>query len=356
MSEIAPALVRRVTSDRLTLIAVAELGTFVGGTAGSDPTTGRTVHSLDIVDLDEDALTRIPVDFLPHGFTRKPGAPHLAAIFEKRGPGAALIDLTARKRLGALTSKPGRHYYGHGVYSQSGDQLFVVETELETGAGLLSVRDTSSYREVEAFPTYGDRPHDCVPIDDGKVLVITNGGGTLGEKSAPCVSYVDVASRRLLEKVCFSDPKINAGHIGIGADGSLAVVSAPRDGLPPNTSAGGINLRTGKRKPERMRGPDHVMAKVVGESLSVVVHDGVAAVTNPVGGIVTFWSVAKKKLLGSYECESPRGIELARDQSAYVVSFGKHASVVLLDLHTFAPLPRAFGAARLGGSHIFPLL
>lgn len=317
--------------------------------------TGRPTCSLDIVDLDRDHLTRIAVDFLPHGFTRKPDAPHIAAIFEKRGPGAALVDLTTHKRLGTLNARPGRHYYGHGVYSREGDQLFVVETDLATGTGLLSVRDTTTYRELEAFPTYGDRPHDCVPIDDGRVLVITNGGGDLGTNSAPCVSYVDVASRKLLEKVCFSDPKINAGHIGIGADGSLAVVSAPRDGLPAETSAGGINLRTGKRKPERMRGPEKVMAKVIGESLSVVVHDSVVGVTNPLGGIVTFWSLGTKKLVAYYECESPRGIELSRDKSAFVISFGKHASIVLLGVDTYQPLDRAFGEARLAGSHIFPL-
>lgn len=350
------ALVRRVTGDRLTWNAVSELGTFVGGTGGSDPATGRPTCSLDILDLDHDHLTRIAVDFLPHGFTRKPNAPHIAAIFEKRGPGAALVDLITKQRLGTLTARAGRHYYGHGVYSRDGDQLFVVETELATGKGLLSVRDTAHYREVDSFPTYGERPHDCVPIDDGRVLVITNGGGDLGTPSAPCVSYVDVASRRLLEKVCFSDPKINAGHIGVGADGSLAVVSAPRDGLPAETSPGGINLRAGKRKPERMRGPDKVMAKVIGESLSVVVHDGIVGVTNPFGGIVTFWSLATKKLVAYYECESPRGIEVSRDKTAFVVAFGKHASVVLLDVKTYRPLDRTFGSARLAGSHIFPLI
>ncbi len=333
------------------------LGTFVGGTAGVDPATNKPFHSFDVVDLDADAVQRIAVDFLPHGFTTKPGSPHLAAVFEKRGPGAALLDLKSMKRVGGLRAKPNRHYYGHGVFSREGDQLFVVETDMDTGAGVLSVRETTGYKEVEHFPTYGDRPHDCVPIDDGKVLVVTNGGGELGgprsEKSEPCVCYVDVASRKLLEKVCFSDPKINAGHVAIGHDGALAVVSAPRDGLPAATSAGGINLRTGKRKPERMRGPDGVMAKVVGESLSVCIRDDLVGVTNPLGGIVTFWSLSRKKLVGFYECESPRGIELTRDRGAFVVGFGKHASIVLLDGETLLPIDRSFGDKRLGGSHMF---
>ena len=214
-----------------------KLGTFVGGTAGVDPATNKPFHSFDVVDLDADAVKRIALDFLPHGFTTKPGSPHLAAVFEKRGPGAALLDLKAMKKLGALRARASRHYYGHGVFSRAGDQLFVVETDMDTGAGVLSVRETTGYKEVEHFPTYGDRPHDCVPIDEGKVLVVTNGGGDLGSKSEPCVTYVDVASRKLLEKVCFGDPKINAGHIAIRDDGALAIVSAPRDGLGSGSSS-----------------------------------------------------------------------------------------------------------------------
>lgn len=335
---------------------MARLGTFVGGTGGLDPSTGRPTFSLDVVDLDEDALTRVTLEFLPHGFATKPGAPHVAAVFEKRGPGAALVDLATKRKIATMLPKPARHYYGHGVYTRAGDQLLIVETDLETGAGLLSVRETTGYREVETFPTYGDRPHDCVPIEEGKVLVITNGGGELGGKSTPCVTYVDVASRKLLERVSFSDPKINAGHVAIGRDGALAVVSAPRDGLEPATSAGGINLRLGKRKPTRMRGPEAVMAKVVGESLSVCIHDErkIVGVTNPLGGIVTFWSLTSHKLVGSYACESPRGIELTRDRSAFVLAYGNHASVTLIDVATLTSIERSFGQRRLGGSHIFP--
>lgn len=329
------------------------LGTFVGGTGGLHPQTLQPIFSFDVVDLDADEVARIDVDFLPHGFTTKPGSPHIAAVFEKRGPGAALLDLAEMRLIGRIRALPGRHYYGHGVFSRDGEHLFVVEIDLETRAGLLSVRETNSYREIYAFPTYGDRPHDCVLIDDGKVLVITNGGGNLGSKSEPCVTYVDVASRKLLEKIHFSDPKINAGHVAIRRDGALAVVSAPRDGLPPETSFGGITLRSPKRKPERMRGPNRVMDKVIGEALSVVMYEDTVAVTNPLGGIVTFWSFASKKLVGFYECENPRGVELTHDRSAFVVSFGKHASVVLLDVHTFKPVERGFGDKRLGGSHIF---
>ncbi len=331
------------------------LGTFVGGTAYVDPSTGAQHHSFDVVDLDRDDLRRIPLDFLPHVFTTKPGARHVAAVFEKRGPGAALLDLAAMRSLGKIKARAGRLYYGHGVFSREGDQLFVVEIDRETRAGVVSVRETTGYKEVDQFPTYGESPHDCVPIDDGKVLVITNGGGAIGSKDAPSVAYVDVSSRKLLERVVFTDPKVNAGHVAVAKNGDLAVVSAPRDGLPTD-GPGGIHLRAGKRKPERVRGPDAVAAKIVGESLSVCVHDEaeIVAVTNPHGGIVTFWSLRTHKLVGRHDCESPRGVEVSRDRASFVVAWGKHASVVLIDVATLAPVDRPFGDKRLAGSHVFP--
>lgn len=325
------------------------LGTFVGGTRIDK--SGVVEHTFDVVDLDRDSVRRVPLDFLAHGFTTRPDAPHVAAVFEKRGPGAALIDLRAGKLLGQIRAKARRHYYGHGVFL--GDRLFVIEMDLDTSHGVLSVRDTKAYKELDQFPTYGDRPHDCVPIDDGKVLVVTNGGGELGSQSEPSVCYVDVASHKLLEKVTFGDPKINAGHVAVGPKGELAVVSAPRDGLPPLESAGGITLRVGKKKPERMRGPDDVMAQVKGESLSVVIHRDLVAATNPTGGIVTFWSLSRGKLVGVHRCESPRGVGVTRDGRAFVLAYGLHASVKLLDVETLQPLPQTFGEARLGGSHLF---
>ena len=328
------------------------LGTFVGGTSYLEE--GKQRFTFDVLDLDTDEVQRIPLDFLAHGFAVKPGAPQVAAVFEKRGPGAALLDLRAMKLVSKIRGKASRAYYGHGVYDREGENLYVVETDLDTHRGVVSVRETTTYKEIDAFPTHGDNPHDCVAIDDGKVLVFTNGGGRIGE-GEPSVTYVEVATRKLLEKVTFTDPKVNAGHLVIGRDGSLVVVSAPRDGLPEHTSAGAIHLRSGKRKPERMRAPK-VTARIVGESLSACLHEpsGVVGVTHPHGGIVAFWSMKSHKLVAFHEAEAPRGIALSRDGSTWVVAFGKHASIRLLDVHTFEPHDRTYGTTRLSGSHVFP--
>jgi hypothetical protein len=332
------------------------LGTFVGGTAYVDPALQKPGFCFDAVDLDAGDVGRIPIDFLAHGFSVNPRAAHQVAVFEKRGPGAAVLDLRARKLVGNVRCKKTRAYYGHGVYTPDGAHLLVVESDLETGEGVVSVRETTSYKEIDTFPTYGDRPHDCVPIDGGRVLVFTNGGGAIEGGAVPSVTYVETASRKLLERVPMSTPALNAGHAAIARDGTLVVVSAPRDGLPPETSPGGIHLRAPGGAAERLRAPAPIDARIVGESLSVRIHDerGVFAVSNPSGDIVTFWSLATRALVGTFELAGPRGLEITRDARSFVVAGSRLGGVRLVDVETLQPRTGGVDAPCLSGSHIYP--
>lgn len=333
------------------------LGVIVGGTSYVDARTGKLHGTLDLMDLDRNELARIPLDFLAHGFTVHPQKPHLAAVFEKRGPGAALVDLSACKLLGYIRTRHQREFYGHGLWSSDGRIVYAVETALDTHAGLMVVRDANGFAELDTFPTYGENPHDCLFVDGGKTLVVTNGGGDLGSSHVPSVTYVDVASRRLLEKVVFSDPKINAGHAVIARDGSLAVCSAPRDGLPQDTSLGGVTIKPRKGKAERMRKPRPVVERMLGESLSLALHEksGGLAVTNPAGGIVTLWDMRTGRLLRSVDVEAPRGVTLTLDERWFVLASGKLSRLTLVSTKTLEPIQGApeYEARCFSGSHIY---
>lgn len=335
------------------------LGTFVGGTSYLDPETKAQAHCFDVVDLDAGTVERVPLDFLAHGFSVNPRAPEQVIVFEKRGPGAALIDLRARRRVGVIKCRAGRAYYGHGTYTPDGAHVLVVETELATGAGVVSVRQADTYKEIDHFPTYGERPHDCVPIDGGRVLVFTNGGGQLDATSdgaLPSVTYVEASSRKLLERVPMTTPALNAGHAALAADGSLVVVSAPRDGLPPETSPGGIHLRAPGRPLARLRASDAIEPRVIGESLSVKIHEEgkVFAVSNPSGDVVTFFALDDGAFRGSFDLAGPRGLEVTRDGRAFVIAGSRLGGVRLVDARTLRPIEGGTALPCLSGSHIYP--
>lgn len=337
--------------------AGTRLGVVVGGTRFGDA-SGGVRHYLDLLDLDADAptLQRIELDFLAHGFALHPKRPGQAVLFEKRGPGACAVDLLQQRVVSVIPPMPGHAFYGHGSYVKSGEVVLGVEMDLQSREGVISVRDGRTFEVLDRFPTFGARPHDCVLVDGGRTLAITNGGGPIDDDSRmPCVSFVEVESRKLLERFPVDNPRLNTGHIAFQNDRSFAVVSAPRDGLAEQTEQGGLSLRTGTTPMAQVHEPPGVVSRMLGESLSVCIHPGtgIVAVTNPYGNLLTFWRM-DGSLLEAHELPNVRGVTLTLDQSHYAVSFGPSAGLSLLDAASRrARLGQEPGRGRFSGSHIY---
>jgi hypothetical protein len=141
--------------------------------------------------------------------------------------------------------------------------------------------------------------------------------------------------------------------VAITEGGALAVVSAPREGLP-ESHVGGVSLASSGSKLTHMAQPIDLTRRFVGEALSVCVHEptGHVVVTHPYAHLVTLWDLTQRSLLGHLEIESPRGVTRSADDRFFVISYGARASFALLDTAT---LERAGDRGRdaAGGSHIY---
>ncbi|MEW5787173.1 MAG: DUF1513 domain-containing protein [Pseudomonadota bacterium] len=71
--------------------------------------------------------------------------------------------------------EPGRAFTGHVVASADGATLYTPETDLETGAGLIGVRDAASLEKQAEWPTHGIDPHQLLTDAQGR-LWVANGG------------------------------------------------------------------------------------------------------------------------------------------------------------------------------------
>ncbi len=332
-------------------------GVLVGPMRYIDAKTGEMGYSLDILDLDrgvDKPVERIGLHFFGHGFSFHPRAPHEAAIFEKRGPGGCYVDLLEQKVLRRINPLPDHHFYGHGSFSIEGDVVFAIESSLVNGEGAISVRDAKTFDVLEQFPTYGMGPHDCALIERGTVLAITNAGSPVGRQPLPCVTFVEVKSRKLLDKHDVTNPNINTGHIALTADRDFAVVSAPRDGLPQDTALGGLSLRTGKKPMQHVASPAEAVNGMIGETLSVAIHGptGTVAATSPRGGVISFWSLYAKTLRKAVTLPNVRGVTVTLDDKLFVVGHGDDGKLSFFDPTTLEetplPPPKAFG-----GSHLY---
>ena len=310
---------------------------------------------LSRVDLCTRRVGLVATGFLPHGVALDPRNPNRIIAFEKIGPGCCEIDLSTGTLTRTILPTEDRWFYGHGAFSPDGRLLYSTETVNSRERGVIGVRDAATLDYLGEFPTYGENPHDCHLVDDGKILLVTNGGGGLGTAMRPCVTYVDVQSQRLLDKVELDDERFNTGHLSRSNEGMLVVVSAPRKGMTEK-DLGAVSLRRGNGPLRVMREPADVASRMFGEALSIEIHEptGVAAVTHPLGTMVTFWSLDHFALLKALELPRARGLTLSRNGRYFVLSYGVTTELAQIDPHALElvsgwSLSRSF----MSGSHLF---
>ena len=77
-------------------------------------------------------------------------------------------------------------------------------------------------------------------------------------------------------------------------------------------------------------------------------------VTHPDGNMVTFWSLRDRQLIKVVELRRARGVELTKDESAFVVSYGENANLIRIPVATLEPdRSSIIAASYITGSHIY---
>jgi hypothetical protein len=340
------------------------LGVIVGGGALPKDGGGKEFY-VGITNLDAASPQAKPVSgigFLGHGFTPRIDKPHVVLITEKHGQGCLELDLLAGKILRRVKAGQGREFYGHSAFSPDGKLWYSTEANTEDGSydGVLAVRDADSLElHARTFPTHGVSPHDCILIDDGDTLVITNGGGPVDRADEPAsVAYVNVKTGEARKLLKFKDGRINAGHITMTSKGELVCVSAPRDGIADTSDdwRGAITFYH-PREDRFVTADDPIRARMKGETLSVAIREEtmVVGATNPAGNLVTFWDFKTGRLIKALEgYKSPRGISLTLDGRYFAVTHDVYTHVTLIDAETLEPLGKPLvDQSFISGSHNF---
>lgn len=125
---------------------------------------GELIASIDLPDRGHD-ITISPQAGRGVVFARQPGT--FALVFDPAGREAPVT----------LASVPGRHFFGHGVFSPDGRLLYATESDFEAARGVVGIYDAGDgYRRIGEFPTYGTGPHEMLLMPDEVTLVVANGG------------------------------------------------------------------------------------------------------------------------------------------------------------------------------------
>lgn len=152
-----------------------------------------------------------------------------------RRPGDWLLRWSPEGRpLGWRWIEPGRAFCGHVLASSDGRTLYTTETDLDTGAGLVGVRDAASLEKRAEWPTLGPDPHQLVrdPRRPGRIIVANGGVPTRPEtgrlkrdldRMDSSLAVLDAAGGACLGQWRLEDPRLSLRHLawGRGAGGPL---------------------------------------------------------------------------------------------------------------------------------------
>ena len=198
--------------------------------------------------------TALAVPTRAHGLLAEPGGSLLAVA---RRPGDWLLRFGRDgRRLAEHWIEPDRAFNGHLLASADGRLLYGTETDLESGAGLIGVRDAATLERLASWPTHGLDPHELLWDADGTLLVANGGIPTQPEtgrakrgleRMDPSLVRLDPAGGRLLGQWRLADPRLSVRHLARQGGRTAIALQAEHDDPARRAAAPVLALFDGAR-------------------------------------------------------------------------------------------------------------
>jgi hypothetical protein len=290
-----------------------------------------------------------------HDMARAPDGATLVVFARRPGNWAIVVDRTGQVRHTILSS-PGRHFFGHGVFTPDGRLLHATENDFDGGRGVIGVYDaTDGFRRLGEFPSNGIGPHDVARMPGRDLLAVANGGiqthPSTGrdilnrDTMAPNLSLVDGSGT---VRASFDlGPRLHRSsirHIAVAGDGAIAF-GCQFEGDPDDAPSlvGLVSPDGAVRLFDTPEDDLAALANYVG-AVSFDCEDRVVAAACPRGGRVAFWD-RDGRYLGSRRHPDGCGIAAAPPEAGLFVITSGNAGVRLVT-------PSRTELARLGGSEL----
>ncbi|MFZ5962601.1 DUF1513 domain-containing protein [Thalassococcus sp. BH17M4-6] len=139
--------------------------------------TADGAHMLCGIGADLGIVFQRPLPGRGHAAAAHPTRPEAVAFARRPGTFAVVIDCRSGDERALLQAPPGRHFFGHGAFSQDGDLLYTTENDYEGGRGRIGIWDAAGgYERIGEFDSGGIGPHEIKRLPGTDTLVIANGG------------------------------------------------------------------------------------------------------------------------------------------------------------------------------------
>jgi hypothetical protein len=268
---------------------------------------GRVVHSLEVAER-------------CHAGCARPASDEVAFFSRRPGRQLNIIDAHQGRLVQVIGAEPGEHFYGHGVFSPDGKQLYATAHRYEDSEGVINVYAADqSYRLTGQIRLGVMDPHEVRLHPNGRDLVIAAGGiqthpdyGRIKlnlDRMQPALLVVDRYREEVTQRHQPSHHQLSIHHLDISPEG-IVVAGYQFEGPEweqPNLIAW---LDVERQRFEEIRLPD-TDQQVLRNYIASVVMDavtGVAAITAPRGNRVVLLDYRQRRYLHSIELADVSGV------------------------------------------------
>ena len=318
--------------------------------------------------LDGDGGTRVtlPLPARGHDTAIDPAGKRAVIVARRPGRFAMVVDLASGGLEREITARPGRHFYGHAVFSPDGALFYTTENEYEAGEGRIGVRDAKDgFRWLGELPSHGIGPHQLALLTDGETIVVANGGIRTHpdqgrrklnlETMEPSLVRLERASGKLLESRSLAPwlHQLSIRHIAVDGADRIAVAMQHEGSVQDRVPMVAIDRGDGALA--LLRAPEAVELRMRNYCGSVCLDSGgqVMAVSHPRGGQITFWSWPEGDYLSRINFLDGCGLAPAGAPGRFWISNGRGA-LILHDALSEASEPRqvALHEGRYWDNHL----
>jgi hypothetical protein len=272
-----------------------------------------------------------------HSIADHPNGTLAVAVARRPGTTAVVFHPISGKLIRTFHAAPGRHFYGHSIFSDDGNVLFSTENDYNTAQGQVVMRDVrDNFRVIREFSSGGIGPHD-IRLTDDDLLVVANGGLQTHpdhgrkvlniETMAPNITRIDPHSGHIVSSTPLPAgyTKLSSRHISRDPRQKGPIVFGMQDQYTDRRTMPLVAMLDAQASLKFLPMEDNTdwaaLHGYVG-SLAVDKNHRYAAATSPRGGQVAFWDLQNWEFMGYQNLPDVCGLAPLPEANSFLVSSG----------------------------------
>ncbi|WP_290698178.1 DUF1513 domain-containing protein [Amphritea sp.] len=264
-----------------------------------------------------------------------PQLPLLACIARRPGSFIDLVDYREQRLVKRIIAGSGRHFFGHGIFSDDGRWLITTENEISSGQGRVVIRALeANYPIIADYPSDGIGPHELVQQPGSPVLIVANGGIHTHpdhgreklnlDHMQPSLLRLNILTGKRLEQQQLPAHlhQLSIRHIDTNQQGTTVIALQYQGDKGHNLPL--VAVHHPGQPIELLRAPPAVNLAMKGYCGSARFdHSGrFAAVSAPRGDLISFWDLHENRFISSIKSRDGCGLAATGNSTEFIISAG----------------------------------